>query len=115
MSVEFIGMIQSQKVSEIHPPSGPIVDPHYVAAFARAHEVAGFDRILVPHHSTGPSAPLTIAHAAAHTSRIGFLLAHRPGFVAPTLAAACHVLSPVGTEFPLGRLVTSHLLLQVSP
>ncbi len=87
MSIEFVGMIQSQKVSEIHPPHGPVVDRDYVKAFAQAHEQAGFDRILVPHHSTGPSAQLTIAHAAAHTERIHFLLAHRPGFVAPTLAA----------------------------
>lgn len=87
MSIEFIGMIQPQKVSEIHPASGPAVDPAYTTAFARAHEDAGFDRILVPHHSTGPSAQLTIAHAAAHTERIHFMLAHRPGFVAPTLAA----------------------------
>ncbi len=27
MSVDFIGMIQSQKQSEIHPPSGPVIDP----------------------------------------------------------------------------------------
>ena len=87
MSIEFIGMIQPQKVSEIHPASGPTVDPAYTTAFARAHEAAGFDRILVPHHSTGPSAQLTIAHAAAGTERVHFMLAHRPGFVAPTLAA----------------------------
>ncbi|AFQ50754.1 LLM class flavin-dependent oxidoreductase [Burkholderia cepacia] len=87
MSVEFIGMIQSQKQSEIHPPVGPVVDPDYVRDFARAHETAGFDRILVPHHSTGASATLTIAFAAAATERIHFMLAHRPGFTAPTLAA----------------------------
>jgi alkanesulfonate monooxygenase len=87
MSIEFIGMIQPQKVSEIHPASGPSVDPAYTKVFAQAHEAAGFDRILVPHHSTGPSAQLTIAYAAAHTERIHFMLAHRPGFVAPTLAA----------------------------
>lgn len=87
MSVDIIGMIQSQKQSEIHPPSGPVVDRDYVRAFAQAHEQAGFDRILVPHHSTGPSATLTIAYAAAVTERIHFMLAHRPGFTAPTLAA----------------------------
>ena len=87
MSVEFIGMIQSQKQSEIHPASGPVVVPDYVRDFARAHETAGFDRILVPHHSTGPSATLTIAFAAAATERIHFMLAHRPGFTAPTHAA----------------------------
>ncbi len=87
MSVEFIGMITSQKQSEIHPPAGNAVDRDYVRAFAQAHEQAGFDRILVPHHSTGPSATLTISYAAAVTERVNFMLAHRPGFTAPTLAA----------------------------
>lgn len=87
MSVDIIGMIQSQKQSEIHAPTGPVIDRDYVRAFAQAHEAAGFDRILVPHHSTGPSAALTISYAATVTERIHFMLAHRPGFTAPTLAA----------------------------
>ena len=53
VSVEFIGMIQQQKFSEIHPKSGPAVDIDYIRTFAQAHENGGFDRILVPHHSTG--------------------------------------------------------------
>lgn len=87
MSVDIIGMIQSQKQSEIHRPTGPVIDRDYVRAFAQAHEQAGFDRILVPHHSTGPSATLTISYAATVTERIHFMLAHRPGFTVPTLAA----------------------------
>lgn len=87
MSVEIIGMIQSSKQSEIHPHNGPAVDPDYVRTFSRAHEQSGFDRILVPHHSTSPSATLTIAYAASVTENIHFMLAHRPGFTAPTLAA----------------------------
>ena len=86
-SIEFIGMIQTQKASEIHAASGPAIDRNYVRDFAQAHEQAGFDRILVPHHSTGPDATLTVSHAASVTERIHFMLAHRPGFVAPTLAA----------------------------
>lgn len=86
-TVEFIGMIQSRKVSEIHPAQEPAVDAAYVRDFARAHEASGFDRILVPHHSTSPDAMLTLSYAAAQATRIHFLLAHRPGFVAPTLAA----------------------------
>jgi alkanesulfonate monooxygenase len=85
--VEFIGMIQGQKVSEIHAAKGPAIDRDYVRAFAQAHENAGFDRVLVPHHSTSPDATLTVAYAASVTERIHFMLAHRPGFVAPTLAA----------------------------
>lgn len=87
MSVEFIGMIQQRKVSETHKPQGPAVDTDYVRNFAQAHENAGFNRILVPHSSTSPDATITIAYAASVTSRVHFMLAHRPGFVAPTLAA----------------------------
>ncbi|WP_118182633.1 LLM class flavin-dependent oxidoreductase [Paraburkholderia phosphatilytica] len=87
MSVEFIGMIQPQKVSETHLAQGPAIDIGYLRRFAQAHEAAGFDRVLVPYHSTSPDAMLTVAYAASVTSRVHFMLAHRPGFVAPTLAA----------------------------
>ncbi|TCK36773.1 alkanesulfonate monooxygenase [Paraburkholderia sp. BL8N3] len=87
MSVEFIGMIQPQKVSETHLAKGPAIDIEYLRAFAQAHENAGFDRILVPYQSTSPDALLTVAYAAGVTKRVNFMLAHRPGFVAPTLAA----------------------------
>ncbi|MCY0387404.1 LLM class flavin-dependent oxidoreductase [Robbsia sp. Bb-Pol-6] len=87
MSVEFIGMIQPNKVSEIHPAQGPAVDVPYLQRFAQAHEEAGFDRVLVPYHSTSPDAMLTVAYASSVTRRVHFMLAHRPGFVAPTLAA----------------------------
>ncbi|GGC61280.1 alkanesulfonate monooxygenase [Siccirubricoccus deserti] len=85
--LEFIGMISHRAQSEIHPPQGPVIDPDYVRRFAQAHEAAGFDRILVAWGSTSPDALLVASHAAAATSRIGFMVAHRPGFIAPTLAA----------------------------
>ncbi len=87
MSVEFIGMIQPQKVSETHLAAGPAIDIDYLRRFAQAHEEAGFDRVLVPYHSTSPDAMLTVAYAVSATKRVHFMLAHRPGFVAPTLAA----------------------------
>ena len=87
MPVEFVGMISTQHVSEIHAPEGPIVDPDYVARFAQAHEQAGFDRILVAYSSASPDAMQVAAYAAARTETLGLLIAHRPGFVAPTLAA----------------------------
>ncbi|RYF25846.1 MAG: LLM class flavin-dependent oxidoreductase, partial [Comamonadaceae bacterium] len=87
MPVQFIGMIQPHEVSETIARKGPAVDPAYVRVFAQAHEHAGFDRILVPASSASPDTLLTVAYAASVTQKIGFLLAHRPGFVAPTLAA----------------------------
>lgn len=87
MSLDFIGMISTRHQSEIHPAQGPAIDRDYVKRFARAHENAGFDRILIPYHSTDADTLLVAAYAAAHVDRLGFMLAHRPGFVAPTLAA----------------------------
>lgn len=87
MSVQFLGMIGHRLASEIVPASGPIFDKNYIAHFAKAHEDADFDRILVGYWSDQPDGFLVTAHAGAITSRIKFLLAHRPGFVAPTLAA----------------------------
>src|SRR5919201_5697941 len=87
MPIEFIGMISHRRASEIHPPSGPVFDRDYIRDFARAHERGGFDRILIGYFSSAPDGFLVAAHAAASTERLGLLLAHRPGFVAPTLAA----------------------------
>ncbi len=87
MSVEFIGMIQPRPQSEILPPAGPGIDPAYVRESAVAHEKGGFDRILIGWHSNGPDGFQIGAHAAAHTERLGLLIAHRPGFQAPTVAA----------------------------
>ncbi|GIF17884.1 alkanesulfonate monooxygenase [Actinoplanes tereljensis] len=87
MTVEFVGMIGTRDVSETRAPSGPPVDPGYVRRFARAHEEAGFDRILVAYSSASPDANQVAAFAAAGTDHIGLLIAHRPGFVFPTTAA----------------------------
>jgi alkanesulfonate monooxygenase len=87
MPVEFIGMITHRLMSESVPPSGPVFDREYVRDMARAHEDGGFDRVLIGYFSSAPDGFLTAAHIAASTERLGLLLAHRPGFVAPTLAA----------------------------
>jgi alkanesulfonate monooxygenase len=87
MSVEFIGFLSHTKQSEIHPADGPVVDIDYLVRTAQAHEAGGFDRVLVAHHSSAPDAVMLAAHAASHTTTLKFMLAHRPGFIAPTYAA----------------------------
>jgi alkanesulfonate monooxygenase len=86
-SLEILGLISTQYASETHAPAGPEIDKTYVGAFARAHEFAGFDRVLIGYHSSQPDGFQVAAYAAQQTTRLKFLLAHRPGFVAPTLAA----------------------------
>jgi alkanesulfonate monooxygenase len=87
MPVEFIGFVGTQEVSEIIAPSGPAIDPDYTRAVALAHEASGFDRVLMAHSSASPDAVVTAAQVFADTRRLSVLLAHRPGFVAPTLFA----------------------------
>jgi alkanesulfonate monooxygenase len=87
MAVEFIGMVSTKPGSETDVRPGPAIDPGYLRAFAQAHEEAGFDRVLIGYGSSQPDGLQVAAHAAAHTERLSFLIAHRPGFVAPTVAA----------------------------
>ncbi|MGD9802771.1 MAG: LLM class flavin-dependent oxidoreductase [Hyphomicrobiaceae bacterium] len=87
MPVEMIGWISPRVSSEVVPAQGPPFDAAVIANTARVHEAAGFDRVLIGYFSDAPDGFVIGAHAASVTSRLGFLLAHRPGFVAPTLAA----------------------------
>ena len=87
MPVEMIGWIAPQISSEIISPAGPVFDKDVIAQTAKVHEDADFDRALIGYFTNAPDGFLVGAHAAACTSRLGFLLAHRPGFVSPTLAA----------------------------
>jgi len=47
MSIQFLGMIGHRLASETLSASGPVFNKQYIADFARAHEDAGFDRILI--------------------------------------------------------------------
>jgi alkanesulfonate monooxygenase len=88
MSVKFIGYIGFNDTSELHNGVRErALDRDYVDAAARAQEEGGFDRVLIPFGSNTPESQIVAAHAAAITTKLGFLVAHRPGFTQPTLAA----------------------------
>jgi len=87
MPVEMIGWIAPRVSSEIVPAKGPAFSAETIALTAKTHEDADFDRVLIGYFSDAPDGFILGAHAAAVTERLGFLLAHRPGFVAPTVAA----------------------------
>lgn len=62
-------------------------DLDYIEETAIAHEEAGFDRVLVGQGSWGPDALLIAAHVLKVTRKLKVFVAHRPGFVQPTVAA----------------------------
>ena len=90
--VEFIGMIGTSNASEIRTaPHGSGRDRQSFQRrrdCPRSRSTAGFDRVLIGYFSVAADGFQVLPPFAAHsTERLGLLLAHRPGFVAPTLAA----------------------------
>ncbi|WP_306187998.1 LLM class flavin-dependent oxidoreductase [Streptomyces sp. MK5] len=59
----------------------------YLTQIARAAEDLGFTGVLTPTGAWCEDAWLTTAMVSQHTERLKFLVAFRPGFISPTLAA----------------------------
>jgi alkanesulfonate monooxygenase len=90
MPVEFVGMIFHRPGSDLQAFVGANdfkIDRGYVRRFAQVHEDSDFDRVLIGTASLAPEGSQVGAYAAAHTERLSFLVSHRPGFRAPTVAA----------------------------
>jgi alkanesulfonate monooxygenase len=87
-TVSFTGLVAHRNPAD-HTlrAQGGAFDTDYLKRFAIAHEEAGFDRVLIGYGSTAPDGLHLGTYVTAVTQRLGVMLAHRPGFVAPTLAA----------------------------
>lgn len=87
MSLEILGVLLHRNASEITRADGPAFDVEMIGKLARAFDENGFDRVLILQNSYAPD-PFAIAnYAAAITQKLAFMVAHRPGFIAPTMAA----------------------------
>jgi alkanesulfonate monooxygenase len=86
-SIEFIGFISNNNSSETIVRQGPVLDPVHIETVAKAHENAGFDRVLFAFHSTTPDALQVAQHVLQTTRSLKVMIAQRPGFTAPTLLA----------------------------
>jgi alkanesulfonate monooxygenase len=89
MALEILGMVGTKEASEIKGSreSDGAVDADYLRRFAQAHEAAGFDRVLIGYGATSPDGWAVAAGVLFSTERLRVLIAHRPGFVQPTLVA----------------------------
>ena len=88
MPINIIGMIGVAPAAQtaVHVIGGGI-DPEFLTSFARTHEQSGFDAVLVGYSSSSAEGFQVAQFCAHRTETLKFLVAHRPGFVAPTLAA----------------------------
>src|SRR5690606_22779333 len=68
----------------LHVSAGAVSAP-FLRQFAQAHEAAGFDEVLVGYYSSSAEGFTVASQAAAHTKTLRYLIAPRPGIVAPPL------------------------------
>jgi alkanesulfonate monooxygenase len=89
MPIEILGMVGTKEASETRGSwtEGAVVDAAYLTRFAQAHDAAGFDRVLIGYGATGPDGWAVASHVLHVTEQLKVLIAHRPGFVQPTLVA----------------------------
>ncbi len=82
-------MVEVELISSITQfvPTVARPDPSRVGEAARRAEAAGFDTVLVGYGSTRADGWMVAAEALFRTSKLTVLYAHRPGFMAPTVAA----------------------------
>jgi alkanesulfonate monooxygenase len=87
MTIQFIGFLAHQEVSESVTPTGPIVNTAFLGSHAKSQEYAGYNKALIAYNSAAPDGFQIAAYAAQQTEKLGMLIAHRPGVMSPTVAA----------------------------
>lgn len=87
MPIEINGLLNHNLGTEIEPVAFGHYDVAGIAAQAQLHDVHGYDRVLVANAASMPDNISTAGYIAGVTERLGVMLAHRPGFIAPTMAA----------------------------
>lgn len=85
--LEIVGIINHRGGAVGEAPSGPDFDPEHIRRTAMSQEAAGYDRVLIANTSIMPESFAIGAYLSGLTTKLGFMLAHRPGPVMPTAAA----------------------------
>lgn len=87
MPIEIIGTFSHRDSSESHPAPIGQIDTDFIRTLTQSFERNGFDRILIAQAASWPDGIVFASHLAAFTEKLKLMIAHRPGFIAPTMAA----------------------------
>lgn len=87
MPVEINGLLNHNVSSETHPLPYTTFDREGIARMARLHDEWGYDKVLIANAASMPDNISIAGFLGAQVERLGVMLAHRPGFIAPTMAA----------------------------
>ena len=87
MSFEIIGILPHRRYSEVFADPLSSFDTNVLSKGAQALEGAGFERVLIANSATYPDSMPIASWVLGQTKTLKVMIAHRPGFIVPTMAA----------------------------
>ncbi|WP_439532355.1 LLM class flavin-dependent oxidoreductase [Polymorphobacter sp.] len=81
------GLLPYADETELTGPAASAFDPAFMRRMAEAFDRHGYERVLIAQSAASPDPMLVAASVLEWTDRLKVMIAHRPGFVAPTMAA----------------------------
>jgi len=87
MSIEILGLFTHRPGAEHKPKPMSDFDMPFLTKLVQDYDKNGYDRMLIANAATWPDSIPFAAYIAGITERVAFMIAHRPGFVPPTMAA----------------------------
>lgn len=84
MTLEAVATLMYQDPAAPKPEG---MDREFMLQLAQAFEAAGYDRVLVAQSSIWPDSMPMAMWVTSVTKTLAVMVAHRPGFIAPTMAA----------------------------
>lgn len=87
MPVELNGLLHHNSGTELKPVPMARYEIDAIRRQAQLHDENGYDRVLIANAATMPDNISVAGYVGAITKQLGVMLAHRPGFIAPTMTA----------------------------
>lgn len=87
MPVEITGLVNHNAGSMLTPRPVSDFDLDAILRYAKVQEAAGYDRVLIANSAIMPDNLNIATYVAANTTRLQMMIAQRPGFIVPTMAA----------------------------
>ena len=87
MPIEIIGAFSHRPSADDNPAPLSDFDSAFLTSLVKAYDRNGYDRMLIANGAIWPDSLPFAAYIAGVTQHVGSMIAHRPGFIAPTMAA----------------------------
>lgn len=87
MSIELIGLFAHRAGADGVASEAALFDTDFVQTLVRDYEDNDYDRVLIATTASWADSLTVAGYLSGVSRRLKFMIAHRPGFIAPTMAA----------------------------